>query len=263
MNNNPIGILDSGIGGLSVWREVARLLPQESIIYIADSQNMPYGAKSREEIYTLAKRLINFLKAKQVKLIIMACNTITVTCLEQLRNDYPDLPLIGTVPVIKTAASVTKNNKIGVFSTSRTAASQYQKDLIEKFASHCEVTTVGTDELAPLIEEGVLDGEKVEKVLQEVLTPFIKNNVDTVALACTHYPFVSEVVQRILGPDVSLLEPSGAIARHTKRVLESNNALAGKGEVHYEFYTTGDAEKFSTVAKKLLAGTIQAEHVNV
>lgn len=259
MNNNPIGILDSGVGGLTVLKAVAEELPHESIIYIGDSQNTPYGAKSAEEIYVLAKRLIAFLLVKQVKLIVIACNTITVSCLDRLRNDYPDLPIVGTVPVIKTAAAISKNKRIGILSTTRTAQSDYQKHLLEEFANGCEEFNHGTDELVPLIEQGKMESEEMEATLRHVLVPFQKEHVDTLALGCTHFPFLREHMQKILGKDVQLLDSGGAIARQVKRVLEHNNALSDEKERQINIFTTGNME----IAKKLAQSTIKEQVATV
>ena len=252
MNNNPIGILDSGLGGLTVWKEIAALLPHESTVYIADSQNTPYGAKSHEEIYHLSKRLIEFLLTKQAKVIVIACNTITVSCLDRLRNDYPNLPIIGTVPVIKTAVEITKNKKIGVLSTTGTAESQYQKELIHKFAGGINVINLGTDELVPLIEKGELEGEKIDAILQNVLFKFKEAEVDALALGCTHFPLLRSQMEKILGSSVRVLDSGQAIARQVKRILEHNQIIAEEKEPKYEFYTTGDSE----IAKNILAGKI-------
>ncbi len=259
----PIGIVDSGVGGLSVWKEVVKELPHESTLYIADSQNIPYGTKSPQEIYSLAKRLVIFLLQRNVKLIIVACNTITVSSLDRLRNDYPMIPIIGTVPVVKTAAEKTRNMRIGILSTVRTAESSYQKQLIQKFAQKCTVINIGTDKLVPLIEDGQTYGKEVNHILRDVLIPFIQNDVDTLALGCTHYPFMAMEIQHILGEQVVLLEPSSAIARHARRVLASNNQLVEAEQAQHAFSTSGSVETFSTVAKKLLGTTIQVERVNL
>src|SRR5256885_11305863 len=240
MNNYPIGILDSGVGGLSVYQEIVKLLPRESITYIADSKNAPYGEKSSEEIYQLAKRLIDFLLQKKVKLIVIACNTITVMCLNKLRQDYPNIPIIGTVPVIKTAVGVTRNKRVGILSTTRTAQSQYQKNLIRTFAKDCSITNIGTDELVPFIEKGEMTSEKLDYVLRNVLAVFQKEQIDTLALGCTHFPFLRKQIQTLLGEQVTLLDSGGAIARQVKRVLEHNNALSDKEKVDYTLFTTGE-----------------------
>ncbi len=255
MNNNPIGILDSGLGGLTIWKEVASLLPQESTVYIADSKNTPYGEKSEDAIYNLSKKLIELLLTKQVKLIVIGCNTITVASLDKLRKDFPQIPIVGTVPVVKTAAERTKNNRIGILSTTHTAESQYQKELIQKFANHCVVFNHGTDTLVPFVERGELEGEDVTNELISVLLKFQQEHVDTIALGCTHFPFLREKMQHILGPTVTILDSGPAIARQVKRVLENNNAVAVEQQPEYSFYTTGDP----VIAKKLLVGTIAGE----
>lgn len=250
--NKPIGILDSGLGGLTIWKEIVALLPHESTIYIADSQYAPYGMLSSEEIYKLSKRLIDFLIAKEAKVIVIACNTITVSCLDRLRTDYPGMAIIGTVPVVKTAAEVTQNNRIGVLSTTYTANSSYQKNLIEKFAGNCLFFNHGTDALVSFVERGELSGDKLEQTLSEVLLQFKQEKIDTLALGCTHFPFLRKQMQKILGEKVTILDSGPAIARQVKRVLE-NKKSETKTESHtYSFFTTGNTQ----VAKKLLAGTI-------
>jgi len=259
MNNHPIGILDSGVGGLTVLGEIVRELPDESFLYIGDSKNTPYGPKSPEEIYLLAKRLVEFLLAKHVKLIVVACNVITVSCLDQLRNDYTEVPIIGTVPVIKTAAQISKAKHIGILSTTGTAKSDYQKHLIEEFSNGCIVFNYGTDKLVPLIEQGKVESAEMATVLQEVLKPFSKEYIDVLALGCTHFPFLKKQMEQILGPDVKLLDSGGAIARQVRRVLEHNNALTtGKGE-NVMIYTTGNMH----IAKNLAASTIKERLVTV
>src|SRR5258708_19285848 len=229
MNNNPIGILDSGIGGLTVLASVVQQLPHESVVYIGDSRNTPYGVRSAEEIYHLSKRLIEFLLKKQVKLIVIGCNTITVSCLDRLHSDYPNIPLVGTVPVIKTAAAISQKKRIGILSTTRTAQSDYQKHLIEEFANDCTVFNHGTDELVPLIEKGKAESEEMTTVLQKVLEPFQEEDIDALALGCTHFPFLEEQMRRILDPKVQLLDSGSAIARQVRRVLEHNNCLVIEG----------------------------------
>lgn len=252
MKNSPVGIIDSGIGGLSVWREVVKLLPNESIIYLADSKHAPYGPLDREEIIKLSTTLIEFLLIQNVKLIIIACNTITVSGIDLLRQKYPQVPIIGTVPVIKTAAMLSQNKRIGVFATSRTATSQYQMDLINKFAQDCDVVSVGTDKLVPLIEEGLVSGRQVHEVLTEVLQPLKEKKIDTLAVACTHYPFIEKEIRNVLGDKVNLLEPSAAVARHAKHVLELSRMLNNKNEVKYKFFTSGRKEKLQKILKLFL-----------
>ena len=256
MNNQPIGILDSGVGGLSIWQEIIRLLPNESTIYIADSINCPYGTKSEKEIYNLSKRLVKFLLDKDSKLIVLACNTITVSCLDRLRLEFPSIPIVGTVPVVKTASEVSKNRKIGILSTSHTAKSTYQKNLIQKFASNCSVANIGTNKIVPFIERGEVGSEKFMLILKLELKLFIETEVDTLVLGCSHFPFIRDQIQNILGSKVTILDSGGAIARHVKKVLENNSCLATVNSSQHKLYTTGDNEIFGLVVKALLGKKI-------
>ncbi len=252
MNNKPIGILDSGVGGLTVLSSIVKELPDETCIYIGDSKNTPYGKKSEEEIYELSKRMVEFLLKKEIKLLVIACNTITVSCLDRLRTDYPNLPIVGTVPVIKTAAAVSKSKRIGILSTTRTAQSDYQKHLIEEFAHDCVVVNHSTDALVPLLEQGKVHSAEMTAVLREVLKPFTNEHIDALALGCTHFPFLESQIQQVLGPDVLLLDSGGAIARQVKRVLEHNETLSKDKNGEISIYTTGNMQIASTLVRSLL-----------
>lgn len=252
MNNQPIGVLDSGVGGLSIWKEIISLHPNESTIYIADSRNCPYGIKSEKEIYRLAQKLVQFLVKKKVKLIILACNTITVSCLDKLRKDFPKIPIIGTVPVIKTAINLTRNKRIGILSTLRTSKSKYQKKLLEKFAKGCRVINKGTDKLVPLIEKGEIESEKILPILKEELEPFIKEKIDVLALGCSHFPLIRKEIEEVLGKNVLVLDSGAAIARQVERVLKVNKELAKGNKNSYVFYTTGQKEHFKQPLKHLM-----------
>lgn len=261
MNNQPIGILDSGVGGLSIWKEIVRELPNESTIYLADSLNCPYGEKSEKEIYGLGKRLVDFLLKNKVKLIVLACNTITVFCIDRLRINFPDIPIVGTVPAVKTAVETTRNKKIGILSTESTARSYYQKNLIEKFANNCLVVSKGASELVPYIEKGDIKSKRVKKILREALKEFLVKDVDAIALGCSHFPFLKDKIEEIMGDKVKILDSGKAIARQVKKVLTNNNALSLSDSPSYAFYTTGDARKFNRVSKRLLGRKI-APYIN-
>jgi glutamate racemase len=247
--NNPIGIIDSGIGGLSVWKQITTLLPEESTRYVADSKNIPYGDKSEEEIYTLAKPLMMALLDKDVKLIVIACNTLTVSALNRFRKDFPSIPIIGTVPVVKTAAALSKNKKIGILSTKRTADSAYQKQLIDQFALGCEVTNVGTNVLVPMVESGDID----MVVLEKELKPFTEAGIDTLALGCTHFPFLKDQIQDIVGNTVHILDSGDAIARQVRRVIQQEGIESEAVQGTHKFYTTGDEEQFTKQLQRLVS----------
>lgn len=254
MDNQSIGILDSGIGGLSVWREIVKKLPNESTVYIGDSKNCPYGNKSEQEIYHLSRRLVEFLIKQKCKLIVIACNTITVSCLDRLRKDFPHIPIVGTVPVIKTAAKLSKNKTIGVLSTTKTANSKYQKDLIEKFAGDCEVINRGANSLVPLIEKlhntSILPS--MREILQKELAHFKNACVDTLVLGCSHFPFIKPQIQQILGERVRILDSGKAIARQVERVLQNNAAFSQGKERTHTFFTSGEKEHFLSLVQKLV-----------
>jgi len=243
-----IGIIDSGVGGLSITSKLIESLPNESFIYIADSKNCPYGQKNKTEIYKLTKKMVNFLLKRDIKLLVIACNTITVTSIQKLRKDYPNLPIVGIVPVLKTAAERTKNGKIGIFSTNVTAESKYQKDLIEKFAKDCRVINIGSSDLVSLIEN--LDFEAMDDILIKELKPFMTEKIDILALGCSHFPLIKDKIQKYL-PNVLILDSSEAVARQVKRILKHNNILSNLTNPSYNFYTTGDSNALRYLANKL------------
>jgi glutamate racemase len=247
MDNRPIGILDSGIGGLSVFFEVKKLLPKENFIFLADQANCPYGNRSTKEILDLSQRMVDFLLKKDVKLLIVACNTITVTSIEKLREKYPKLPIVGIVPVIKTASQKSKDGKIGIFSTIATSNSKYQIDLIKKFANNLKVINIGSETLVPLIEK--IDFKTIKQVLRKELKEFQAEGIDVLALGCSHFPLVKDQIQKLL-PDVLILDSGGAVARRTKQIL-INNKMLGNIKAKDFYYTTGDKKEFEKVLKVL------------
>lgn len=249
-DNRAIGIFDSGVGGLSVLLEAEKILPKESFVYFADQANAPFGAKSKKELEQISKNALSFLLKKDVKAVIIACNTATVYAIDYLRLRF-SLPIIGTVPVIKTIAQKTKTGKIAVFSTPATAKSAYLSNLIKKYANGLQVKIVGGTGLEEMIENGNISGPKIEFALLKFLGPLIKENVDAVALGCTHYPFVKPKIEELFGKRITVFDSGGAIARRTKKVLENEDLLSLGGRKSI-YFTTGDLVKFRTIAQKLL-----------
>jgi glutamate racemase len=250
MQNQPIGIFDSGVGGLSILASVKELLPQESFVYLADQKNNPYGGRPAEEIQELSLKVVSFLVSKKVKLVIVACNTASVSSIDRLRSEF-DLPIIAVVPVVKTIAEKSKTKKAAVFATPATAQSQYLKDLINKFANGTEIYTIGTSKLEHLVEEGTVDGPIIEQAIKNALVPYLEKDVDSIALGCTHYPFLTNEIKKVVGKDVGIYDSGGAIARRAQYILAHNNiAATEKGEDYY--YTTGDAHRFKSIAEKLI-----------
>lgn len=264
MKQRPIGILDSGIGGLSIWQELVSQLPHEAMVYVADSAYCPYGSRDAQNIYELSRRIVQYLiQTHNVKLVVIACNTVTVSALDRLRADFPQVPIVGIVPVIKTAAEKSKNKEIGILSTQITAQSTYQKHLIASFAHSCVVTNVGTNDLVPLVENGEIQGEKTRKILAGVLKEFQEVGVDTIALGCSHFPFLRTEIQKILGRNVQLLDSAGAVARQVHRILEKNKQEGRVIEPVDLLYTTGEKNQFISVANKLVGDTMAQRQITI
>jgi glutamate racemase len=251
--NAPIGILDSGVGGLTVWQKIEELLPKEQTLYLADSAHAPYGSRTDEEIFRFASKLIEFLLKHNVKIIIVACNTITVSCINRLRKNYPQIEIVGTVPAIKTAVRVTKNKKIGILTTEGTAKSYYQRSLVKEFSSNCNVTTIGTNKLVPLIEKG--DREGIRDILPSILRPFSKHDIDVLVLGCTHYPLIADLIENEIGKRVVLIDTGEPIARRVKELLQQKSLLAQRKTVANRFFTTGSVEDSNEILHQILKQT--------
>jgi len=261
MTSSPIGIFDSGFGGLSIYNSIIKLLPHESTIYFGDHAYLPYGEKTKAQIRKRAKKLINFFISKHVKLIVVACNTATIAGIDQYRKWYPDIPIIGVVPVVKTAAEVSKRHAFAILSTMFTSRSVYQKQLIHKFASTSHVYNLGCSNLLSFVEKGILHSSMIMKELRSILTPKIIQRVDCIVLGCTHYPFLRDSIRAIVGKDMQLLDSGGAVARHVTRILLHNN-IASHGPAGHEFYST-DPENKSNVASKLIGKKIIVQYAHI
>lgn len=260
-DNRPIGFFDSGVGGLSILIEAQKLLPYESTVFLADQKHIPYGGKSKEQLIEYVEKAMEFFLENNVKTVIFACNTATVYTIEEMRKKF-DIPIIGTVPVIKTLANITKTGKTAVFSTPATAKSEYLKDLIKKFAKEIDVKTIGSSNLEELVEKGNLENPEIERILEGHLKPLVSEGVDSIALGCTHYPFLRNKIKKIVGKKVMVVDSGGAVARRLKEVLANNNALSGEKEFE-KYYTTGDKSKFEIVAQELIGRKIDAEYVKL
>jgi glutamate racemase len=266
VDNRPIGFFDSGVGGLTIWRATRRLLPQESLIFLADSGHVPYGEKTTEELRDLTARITRFLLSQDVKLIAVACNTATVHTIGHLRETFPDVPFVGVVPVVKTLARRTHNGTIAVLSTPATAGSPYLAGLIEEFAPDKRVINIGCDGLEDLVEAGDVRTSRTTALLERHLAPVRAGRADVVGLGCTHYPFLRRRIKRILGPGVRVYDPSRPVARRVRQLLAQRDAFAQNAKPCYRFFTTGDPAVFARVAGKLLrmpvgeVGFVRLEH---
>jgi glutamate racemase len=252
MDNRPIGMFDSGVGGLSIWRATRRLLPQEDMIFFADSGHVPYGEKSTPELHDLTGRITRFLLDQDAKIIVVACNTATVHALAHLRATFPDTPFVGVVPVVKTLARRTRTGTIAVLSTPATSKSPYLAGLIEEFAPDKDVINVGCDGLENAVEAGEVRMRSTTALLERHLAPVAGSRADVVGLGCTHYPFLRARIKRMLGPKVRVFDPSRPVARRVRQVLRERDGLGQNNPPEYRFYTTGDPVLFARVATTLL-----------
>ena len=236
----PVGIFDSGVGGLSVMREVRSLLPAEDLIYVADSQHVPYGNKSAEFILGRSRRLTEFLCEKGCKAIVIACNTATVAAAASLRAEFPGLPIIGMEPAVKPAVTASQRGIVGVLATVGTLQSAQFAALLDKFAASVRVVTQPAPGLVECVEAGALTAPATRHLAEQFVQPLVDAGVDVIVLGCTHYPFLRPLIQEIAGPDITLIDTGAAVARQLAHRLQETRLLrAAPHRGGEKFYTTG------------------------
>ncbi len=252
-NSNPIGIFDSGVGGLSVLREIKTLLPAENLIYIADQAHVPYGPRSITEIRQFSQAIIEFLCQQDAKMIVVACNTATAAALTYLRETFPHISFVGMEPAVKPAAQQTKTGNVGVLATAATIKSERYADLMHRFAQNVTVFEDPCIGLVRAIEAGEIDTPSTTELLQSILTPMQTHDVDTFVLGCTHYPFVLPIIKQIVGTAVSIIDPAPAVALQTKRILEKEGLLnITKLPSSIRFITTGEQHQLEQFVQHVL-----------
>ena len=248
MSNQPIGIFDSGVGGITIWKEITKLLPQEHTIYLADSKNAPYGQQSKEKIIELSVKNTELLLKKGCKLIVVACNTATTNAISHLRTTY-NIPFIGIEPAIKPAALQTKTNAIGILATKGTLSSELFNQTSEKFASNVEVIEQIGEGLVPLIEKGKIDSLEMKELLQKYLQPMLDKNIDYLVLGCSHYPLLIPQIRKIIGEKIIIIDSGLAVAKQTNAILKKYDLLNQPtlAMCNHHLYTNSDLkilEKF-------------------
>lgn len=239
MNNNPVGIFDSGLGGLTVWREIRRLLPGESLLYFADGENCPYGTKTMDEIRRYTLDAVEVLINKGAKLVVIACNTATAAAIEQLREMYPEVPFVGMEPAVKPAAMATKSGVVGILATEASLNGKLFKNAVEKYAGGIKVIPVPGNGFVELVEDDKEGTEEPLEIVKEVLRPIIEGGADQLVLGCTHYPFLIDDIRKVIGEaDVKIVNSAPAVAKRVADLLAAKRLEADKGHVpEYEFYT--------------------------
>lgn len=249
----PVGIFDSGVGGLSVWREVARALPHESTIYVADQAHLPYGARPAGEIREFAEGIASRLLGLGCKAIVVACNTASAAALKALREHHPEVTFVGMEPAIKPAALHSKSRVVGVMATSGTLQGRMFALAVERFAAGVTLVNQPCAGLVERIEAGELDTPATEALLRELLAPMLKAGADTIVLACTHYPFVQPLIQRIAGAGVHIIDPAPAVTRQLARLLDERGARApASARPMHRFVTSGEPAAFARAVKGLV-----------
>lgn len=225
LSERPIGFFDSGIGGISVLKEAVKLLPHENYIYFGDSKNAPYGTKTVDEVKKLTFAAVDFLLSKGAKAVVIACNTATSAAIEDLRSFYKNIPVIGIEPALKPAVKLKRKGKIIIMATPMTLSEKKFKRLMEDYKNDTDIEPLPCAGLVELIEQGLLEGEKVNYYLNNKLMPFLDNEISSVVLGCTHYPFIKKELSKILPKDTEIIDGSLGTSKQLKRQLSSANLL--------------------------------------
>ena len=251
LKNKPIGVLDSGVGGISVLRHIHALLLHEDLIYFADSKHAPYGNKTLDEIKARCFEIADFLISKDVKALVVACNTATAAAIDELRETF-NIPIIGMEPAVKPATAMTKNGIVGVLATVGTLKSAQFAGLLENYGRNVQVVTQGCIGLVECIERGELTQDSTRELLKKYLAPLLAEGADTIVLGCTHYPFVRPMIEQIVGENVAIIDTGAAVARQLQKKLAEKNLLDTAGKpTDISFWTNSQAPNAAQVIEQL------------
>jgi len=262
-SHQPIGVFDSGVGGLSVLEHIHRLLPAEQLLYVADSAYMPYGSRNSDAVSERCHRITRFFIGQGAKAVVVACNTATAAAIESLRADFP-VPIIGMEPAVKPAVEATRAGVIGVLATSGTLASEKFTRLVNRFDSHAEVVFQPGTGLVEQIEAGDLDSEKTRTLLEGHLAPLLARGVDALVLGCTHYPFLIPLIRDMIGDDVVILDTGYAIAAELKRQLEKSQSRAPEAAAgSVRFFSSGDIERVQPMISRLWGSRVMVGKIEL
>lgn len=251
-SNAPVGVFDSGIGGLSVLREIRQLLPAESLLYVADSGHVPYGEKSAEYIRTRCQLISEHLLEQGAKALVLACNTATAAAAAELRALYPHVPIVGMEPAVKPAAAASHSGVVGVLATTGTLRSARFAALLDRFANDVRVITQPCPGLVECIEAGELQAPATRALLLRYVEPLLAEGCDTLILGCTHYPFLRPLLATLVPSSVRLIDTGAAVARQLQRLLERHGLLAAGPAQPTRYWSSGDARRFADVLPLLL-----------
>jgi glutamate racemase len=239
-----IGIYDSGVGGLSVLKEVVQLLPNRSVCYVADTAHCPYGGKEADEVLRLSVQMVDFLLSKGCSIVIVACNTATAAAIDKLRARYPNVPFVGMEPAVKPAAQHSHTKRIGILATAGTVKGQLFNQTMQRYTADVKAYVVVGEGLVELVEEGRAESKEAESLLRTYLQPMLDNGVDELVLGCTHYPFLQKTIEKITQGRMDIVNPAPAVAAQAKRLMEQKGLLSAKCEnAEYLFYSSGSVEQ--------------------
>lgn len=261
MNSAPIGIFDSGIGGLSVAREIRQHLPAEQLLYFADAAYCPYGGRPLEEIRARSHQVVEELVGRGVKLVVVACNTASGAALESLRERFT-VPIVGLEPAIKPAVARSRNGRVGVLATAATLQTERFHRLVERYGGSAELFQRASPELVELVESGEIEGPEVERFLARTLAPLREADVDTVVLGCTHYPFLRAPIGEVMGAGVEILDSGEAVARQVERVLNQVGAASQEGPGGILLLTSGDSRRIAELVRPLWPEPLTVQSVD-
>jgi glutamate racemase len=247
-----IGVFDSGVGGLSVLREIVCELPHQPVLYLADSAHVPYGDRDIEQIREFSAGITSFLASQGAAVVVVACNTASAAALHHLRQRF-ELPIVGMEPAVKPAAERTESRQVGVLATRATFQGALFARLVDRFARDTTVHTQVCAGLVERVEAGQLDGPETEALLREYLQPMLATGIDSLVLGCTHYPFLRPAIDRVVGPGVAIMDPAPAVARQVRRVLARQGGLQLAGPGRATYYTSGDPALFEGQVRRLVA----------
>ena len=258
----PIGIFDSGIGGLTVLRAIHQLMPDEPLLYLADQAHVPYGPRRLEEVRHFSEVITRYLLDQGARLIVVACNTASAAALKYLRSIFPDVPFVGMEPAVKPAAEHTRSGLVGVLATPATFQGELYASVVERFGQGVKLFQHTCPGLVAQIESGALESSETRRILEEALRPMLEQGIDTVVLGCTHYPFVIPLIQQIAGQGVRVIDPAPAVARQVQRLLVASNLLEldsrmkvdllQKPQHLLQIITTGDPARLESMLPGLL-----------
>lgn len=252
---SPIGVFDSGVGGLSVLRSIREQMPEESVLYFGDQGHVPYGPRSMGQIQSFSAGITRFLLDHDSKLIVVACNTASAAALTYLRESFPGVSFVGMEPAVKPAAETTKTGRVGVLATPATFQGALYASVVERFGAGVELFQHTCPGLVSQIEKGELDSAATRAILEDALHPMLEKNIDTVVLGCTHYPFVIPLIQEVVGgaERVRVIDPAPSVAKQAKRLLETAGMKNPSGRrASIRFFTSGDVESMKSMLPVLL-----------